>query len=83
MRKIKEVLRLKWDKGLSNRKVATACGIGRPTVTEYVRRAGEAGLTWPLPAGLDEAELERRLFPPAPALPAEVRGIPDWSVTHR
>jgi transposase len=83
MRKIKEVLRLKWDKGLSNRKIATACGIGRPTVAEYVRRASEAGLTWPLPAGLNEADLERRLFPPPPALPAEVRGIPDWSVIHQ
>ncbi|WP_144079850.1 helix-turn-helix domain-containing protein, partial [Haliea salexigens] len=38
MRKIKEVLRLKWAQGLSNRQIATACGIGRPTVSEYLRR---------------------------------------------
>ena len=36
MRKIKEVLRLKWDKGLSNRQIAMTCGIGRPTVAEYL-----------------------------------------------
>jgi len=83
MRKIKEVLRLKWAKDLSNRQIARICGIGRPTVAEYLRRAEAAGLTWPLPAGLDEAALERRLFPPPPALPAQVRGLPDWAVVHR
>ena len=46
MRKIKEVLRLKWDKDLSNRQIAKACGIGRPTVNDYLRRAirGRPGL---------------------------------------
>ena len=38
MRKIKEVLRLKWDNGLSDRQIAKACGVSRPTVGEYVRR---------------------------------------------
>ena len=83
MRKIKEVLRLKWDKGLSNRQIAKACGIARPTVGEYLRRAAEAGLAWPLPADLDEATLERQLFPPPPSLPAQARGVPDWSRVHQ
>ncbi|MGB5649371.1 MAG: IS21 family transposase, partial [Sedimenticolaceae bacterium] len=83
MRKIQEVLRLKWSQGLSNRQIAKACGIARPTVGEYLRRAAEAGLAWPLPAGLDEANLERQLFPPTPSLPAQVRGEPDWSLVHR
>jgi hypothetical protein len=79
MRKIKEVLRLKWANGLSNRRIAAACGIGRPTVSEYLRRATEAGLAWPLPPDLDDARLERLLFPPPPALPADARGVPDWA----
>ena len=83
MRKIKEVLRLKWAQGLSNRQIAKACGIGRPTVGEYLRRAAEAGLAWPLPANLDEATLERQLFPPPPSLPAQARGVPDWSRVHQ
>jgi transposase len=83
MRKIKEVLRLKWAQGLSNRRIAAACGIGRPTVSEYLRRASEAGLTWPLPANLDDAHLERLLFPPPPALPANARGIPDWAAIRQ
>ena len=83
MRKIKEVLRLKWGQGLSNRQIAKACGIGRPTVGEYLRRAAEAGLAWPLPANLDEATLERQLFPSPPSLAAQTRGVPDWSRVHQ
>jgi len=83
MRKVKEVLRLKWDKGLSNRQIARICGIGRPTVKEYLRRAADAGLIWPLPSGLDETVLERQLFPPPPVLPAHARGVPQWSVVHQ
>lgn len=82
MRKIKEVLRLKHAQGLSNRQIARACAIGRPTVAEYLRRADEAGLAWPLPQDLDEASLEQRLFPPAPIRPACERGIPDWTRVH-
>ena len=82
MRKIKEVLRLKWERGLSNRQVAAACGISRPTVSEYLRRAAEAELGWPLPEDLSEAQLEQRLFPPPPDLPAQARGIPDWKRIH-
>jgi transposase len=83
MRKIKEVLRLKWGKDMSNRQIATSCGIGRPTVGEYLRRAQEAGLSWPLPADLDDTGLERLLFPPPPDMPAQLRGIPDWLAIHK
>ena len=83
MRKIKEVLRLKWSKRLSNRRIASSCGIARPTVSEYLRRAESAGLTWPLPADVDDGCLERLLFPAVPYLPAPVRGIPDWARIHQ
>jgi transposase len=82
MRKIKEVLRLKWERGLSNRQIAAACGVSRPTVSEYLRRLAEAGLNWPLPEDLSEARLEQLLFPLPPDLPAQVRGIPDWQQIH-
>ena len=83
MRKIREILRLKWVKGLSNWQIARTCGVGRPTVAEYLRRATKVGLGWPLPGGLDEAALERQLFPPPPVLPAQTRGVPDWVVVHQ
>ena len=65
MRKIREVLRLKWECQYSDRKAARSCGLSRPAVAEYVRRAQAAGLCWPLPDDLDEAALEGRLFPAA------------------
>lgn len=83
MRKIKEVLRLKWACGLSNRRIARSCGIARPTVSEYLRRARAAGLSWPLPDEIDENTLEQLLFPPAVSLPPAARAVPDWSVVHR
>jgi transposase len=83
MRKIKEVLRLRWGHGLSKRKTAKSCGISRPAVDEYLRRAEAAGLSWPLPADLDDGALEQLLFPGAPSLPAPVRSLPDWPTIHQ
>ena len=77
MRKIREVLRLCWANGLSKRQTAKCCGISRPAVDEYLRRAEQAGLSWPLPAELEDGTLERLLFPSAPDLPAQERGLPD------
>jgi transposase len=63
MRKIAEVLRMKWECGLSNRAIARSCSISHSTVAEYVRRAQEAGLSAPLPPDLGEDTLFERLFP--------------------
>jgi len=82
MRKIKEILRLKWESGLSNRAIARACSIGRETVREYLERAAEAGVSWPLPEGLSEEEMEHRLFPFEIRLGRE-RALPDWLEVHR
>ena len=54
MRSIREVLRLKYGLGRSHRQIATALGICNSTVSLYVSRAAEAGLSWPLPEGLDD-----------------------------
>ena len=70
MRKIKEVLRLKNEHSLSKNQIAKSCKISRSTVKEYLQRAKNAGLSWPLDSSLDDAALEARLFPvhtPPPA----------------
>jgi DNA-binding transcriptional regulator LsrR (DeoR family) len=46
MRKIEEVLRLKWGAGLSPRQIAKAVGVGRTTVSEYIARAEAAGVVF-------------------------------------
>ena len=81
MRKIRDVLRLKHDRGLTHRAVAQACSIGVGTVTLYLQRAAALGLGWPLPPELDEAALEARLFPRAAPLRARIR--PDCGWIHR
>ena len=82
MKKIRDVLRLTHTMGLSSRKVSEATGIGRTAISDYVRRAAIARLTWPLPEGLDDTELERRLFPPCYAGLSLTGEAPDWSYIH-
>ena len=53
MRQIGEVLRLK-SRGMNNREIARSTGLGKTTVYEYLARAEAAGLSWPLPAALDD-----------------------------
>ena len=62
MRRLRELLRLKYDAGLSHRAIAQACAVGLGTVTTYLQRATAAGLTWPLPDDLDDTTLEARVF---------------------
>lgn len=83
MRNIREVLRLRWEHGLSHRQIVASCKIGQGTVVEYLRRAAGAGLTWPLPEGLTDTELEGKLFPPAAVIAAAERPLPDWADVHR
>lgn len=79
MRKIKEVLRLTWACNQSQRQVAQQCSLSRPCVRNYLARADEAGLSWPLPAELDDGQLERLLFPLAPKPALVERTVPDWT----
>ena len=44
MRKIREVLRLKHEQGLSHQAVAQACAVGVGTVNRYLQRAAQRGL---------------------------------------
>jgi Sigma-70, region 4 len=62
MRKIKEVLRLKFEAKLSHEKIAAATGMSKGAVTNAVQRALQQDLGWPLPAELDEAGLEALMY---------------------
>ena len=80
MRKIREVLRLR-AAGHSQHKIARSVGIGQSTVGDYLTRARRAGVVWP--TTLDDAALERALYPPKPSIPDPQRGVPDWAEVHR
>ncbi len=83
MRKIKEVLRLKWEKGFSARQIAQSCDIARSTVKDYLDRAQLQGLTWPVPDDLDDAAVEHMLFPPVINKEADKREMPPLDYIQR
>jgi transposase len=83
MRKVREVLRLKHALGASEREIAVSVGVSRSTIAEYLRRAAVIGITWPVPAGMDDSELERRLFTPASFEEHPAQPLPDWSHVHK
>ena len=82
MRKIKEVLRLKYEAGLTYEAIGRSCNIGHTTVGEYLKRAQEAGLRWPIPEDMDDNLLEKLLYPKSPD-PDIKRPIPDWNYVHK
>ncbi len=84
MRKIKEILRLRYDLGLRQDQIARSCNIGQSTVHRYLERFAAAEVSWPLPAECDEARLEKLLFATRRGRPAgrENRPAPDFVALH-
>lgn len=85
MRKIREILRLRFGCNLSYRAVARSCSASPAAVYECVQRAEAAQLDWPLPDTLDDAELDRRLYADVAGAehpPIAERPLPDWSQVH-
>ncbi len=58
MRKIKDVLRLKFVAQLSHRQIAAALKLSVGVVNKYLAATALANLTWPLPDGFDDAAAE-------------------------
>jgi transposase len=84
MRHIREVLRLHYSVGMSQRAVARSLGLAQGTVSKYLNRSRRAGLTWPLPPELDDdVRLENRLYLPPSDRPSDERPHPDWALVHR
>jgi len=82
MRKIKDVLRLKFDGKLSNAKIARSINIGETTVEQYLFRARKADLTWPLPEDMDNEKLEAILYPPKEVSP-DGYDLPNFEHIHK
>jgi transposase len=82
MKKIEEILRLKYESGLSNRAIAGACKISNSTVGEYLRRAKAAGISWPL-GELGEDALYQKMFGEQPQLPEKAKPLPDWEEVRK
>ncbi len=83
MRKIKDILRLRYEVGLDYRGIAAALNIGFGTVSDYLARAKKAGISWPLPAELQERDLGRLLFPTQPSTGQRRFAEPDFPGIHQ
>ena len=82
MRAIREVLRLSLSEHRSIREISQACALPKSTVSDYVKRAKQAGLSWPLREDLDDDGLESLLFG-ANTSPVQVKPMPDLGYLHR
>ena len=81
MRKLRELLRLKYELRLSDRRTAESCGVSRRTVSQYWKQVQESGLTWTEAQRLTDTELEQRLFRRNP--PTGKKTQPDWNYIYR
>jgi transposase len=83
MQKTREIIRLAFDTKLSGNQIAASLNISRGYVHNCIRRAGQAGLVWPLPNELDDDSLESLLFKaPRPGIGNTDRE-PDWEHIHK
>jgi len=85
MRKIKEVLRLRFELKLGYQQIGRSCSMAVSTVHKYLKRAAAAGLTWPLPEDWDEARVDAVVFTRREANFAEPnpkRIAPDFAAIH-
>lgn len=81
-RNILQALRLHQQVRLSNRRIGQALGITYTTVSDYLRRAEVAGLTYAQCLEIGHDAPERRLFS-AQTHSAAKRPTPDWTYIHR
>ena len=81
MRKIQEILRLK-EAGLSSIQIARSVNTSPSTVSVLLSQAEKAGLSWPLPEGMDETTHKAMLYPGTEDK-AESRPLPDMELVHR
>ena len=82
MRKIRELLRLRFDSGLSQACIAVSIGCGPTTVSQCLKRHSATGLGWPLSADLDDEQLESALYP-NPGKNTRDKPSPDWKYIHQ
>src|SRR4029078_7089101 len=85
MRKLREVLPLRFELHLGYQQIGRSCAIGVSTVHKYLKRAEAAGVTWPLPSDWGEARIEAMGVPRREPTIAEhnpARTSPDFAAVH-
>jgi transposase len=83
MRKIREVLRLRFEAGLSMRQISRSTKSSVGAIQKLLSRAAELELTWPLSAELDENALAALFYPGADTASSSRYQLPDWAEVHQ
>ena len=83
MRHIKDVLRLRFHAGLSIRQIQTSTRLSVGGIQKLLKEAERLGIGWPLPPDVDDAELQRRLYPSSAPTVARRFEQPDWISAHQ
>src|SRR5215510_13025943 len=84
MRRIREILRLKYEAGATERTIARSIGLARSAVALTLERVAAAQLSWPLPVTLTDRVLEATLYASAGRPQGSLgKPEPDWTHVHR
>lgn len=83
MRKIREVLRLRLEAGLSFRQICSSTKLSIGYIQKLLKIAELRQLPWPLPDGIDDSQLTRLLYPTAVPDPLSRYQLPDWASLHQ
>ena len=84
MRQAREIIRLKFSAGLPTREIARRLRVAASTVRGTLRRFEGAGLSWPLPVGMSDGDLEAALYANHGTKRGHRRHAePDWPTVHR
>jgi transposase len=84
MRRVREIVRLRFSAQLTAREIARQSGVPESTVRAAIKRFQSSGLSWPLPEALTDTEFEAALYASSsPRSGQRSRAEPDWAAVHR
>jgi len=82
MRKIREILRLKYECNLTDRQIAKSCFVARSTVANYLSRTKLAGLKWPVPENLSDTDIYNLMYRSRSNRTVNKRNMPQMEYIH-
>ena len=82
MRKLKEVLRLKHQADLTDRQMGRSLCLSHTTVSTYLQRAAQAGISWPLADEMEEEQLQALLGSSSCQPSSPSRPLPEMAYLH-
>ncbi len=83
MRKIREILRLRYAAGLSIRQIKASTKLSVGAIRKLLSKADALGLGWPLPPELDDSRLARLFYPGADTGVSRRFRVSEWSAIHQ